>query len=72
MNKLINDKGVCRTAPATPGLLNICQITHLRTLGGMILFIIIAGAPLPHLPHTLGTNKISCIARQEVHQDKNP
>ena len=23
INLLINDKGVCRTAPATPGLLNI-------------------------------------------------
>ena len=23
MNQLINDGGVCRTAPATPGLLNI-------------------------------------------------
>ena len=22
MSELINDKGVCRTAPATPGLLN--------------------------------------------------
>ena len=23
MHELINDKGVCRTAPATPGLLNM-------------------------------------------------
>ena len=27
VNQLINDKGVCRTAPATPGLLN----THVST-----------------------------------------
>ena len=24
---LINDKGVCKTAPATPGLLNTCHTT---------------------------------------------
>ena len=29
MNERMNDKGVCRTAPATPGLLKIASEDHL-------------------------------------------
>ena len=29
MNELINNEGVCRTAPATPGLLNTVTVFHL-------------------------------------------
>ena len=30
--ELINDEGVCRTAPATPGLLNIIDLSYFREL----------------------------------------
>ena len=34
MNELMNDKDVCRTAPSTPGLLNILCSTNNRPLEG--------------------------------------
>ena len=34
MNQLINDEGVCRTAPATPGLLNIYMVSVFHKIYG--------------------------------------
>ena len=35
MNELINDRGDCRTAPATPGLLNILELFLKAGMRGM-------------------------------------
>ena len=43
INLLMNDEGVCRTAPATPGLLNIQTILLLfleQSLATLVLLII--------------------------------
>ena len=44
MNQLISDKGVCRTAPATPGLL----ITYLQTPCSQFSFFFCCGPPVPN------------------------
>ena len=40
MNQLINDGGDCRTAPATPGLFNICYgvslLSHTQSKDGQL------------------------------------
>ena len=38
MNESINDAGVCRTAPATPGLLNIYYIKRFRSIENFLLY----------------------------------
>ena len=63
MNRLINDKAVCRTAPATPGLLIIWQKTSLfqnicygnleLELGVLMLSCIVEGGHLHQLFHTV-------------------
>ena len=35
VNELMNNKGVCRIAPATPGLLNVYKFAYLSKLLGI-------------------------------------